>query len=271
MQRQLRRRLARDLAIGLRRLFRPDRRRRSACRRRPVRGCGCRAAASRAAARRIRCAMRSPPPLPKICSSWPHFEQMCVAMFSTMPSTGTSTFSNIFSALARVEQRDVLRRRHDDRAGHRHALAQRQLDVAGSRRQIDDQVIQIDPVRFVEQLRQRLRDHRTAPDHRRVFLDHEADRHGLDAVRRSSVRCAGRPSNRACPKHPACAECSARRCRHRAGRPWRLRPATRARDSPPSCSCRRRPCPRRPRGYFSRSAAASGPSAPCAHARARSR
>ena len=43
------------------------------------------------------CAMRRPPPAPKMCSSWPQFEQTCVLMFSTMPSTGTSTFWNIRS------------------------------------------------------------------------------------------------------------------------------------------------------------------------------
>ena len=61
-------------------------------------------------------AMRAPPPLPKMGSSWPHFEQTCVPMFSTMPSTGTPTFWNILQSLAGIEQRDVLRRRHDDRA-----------------------------------------------------------------------------------------------------------------------------------------------------------
>jgi hypothetical protein len=44
-------------------------------------------------------AIRWPPPAPKICSTWPQLEQVCNAMFSTMPSTGTSTFSNIRSAL----------------------------------------------------------------------------------------------------------------------------------------------------------------------------
>jgi hypothetical protein len=41
-------------------------------------------------------------------------------------------------ALARVEQRDVLRRGDDHRAGHRHLLRQRELDVAGARRHVDD-------------------------------------------------------------------------------------------------------------------------------------
>ena len=44
-------------------------------------------------------AMRSPPPAPNTCSVWPQFVQVCTAMFSTMPSTGTSTLANICRAL----------------------------------------------------------------------------------------------------------------------------------------------------------------------------
>ena len=44
--------------------------------------------------------------------------------------------------LARVQQRDVLRRGDDHGAGDRHALRQRELDVAGARRHVDDQVIE---------------------------------------------------------------------------------------------------------------------------------
>ena len=34
-----------------------------------------------------------------MCSAWPHFEQMWMLMFSTMPTIGTPTFSNILSPL----------------------------------------------------------------------------------------------------------------------------------------------------------------------------
>ena len=34
-----------------------------------------------------------------MCSSWPHFEQMWIDMFSTMPRIGMPTFSNILSPL----------------------------------------------------------------------------------------------------------------------------------------------------------------------------
>ncbi len=34
-----------------------------------------------------------------MCSAWPHWVQMCTAMFSTTPRIGTPTFSNIFRPL----------------------------------------------------------------------------------------------------------------------------------------------------------------------------
>ena len=76
--------------------------------------------------------------------------------------------------LARVDQRDVLRRGDDHRAGHRHLLRERQLDVAGAGRHVDDQVVEVAPVGVLEQLLERLRHHRPAPHHRRVGVDHES-------------------------------------------------------------------------------------------------
>ena len=92
-------------------------------------------------------------------------------------------------ALARIHQRDVLRRGDDHRAGDRHVLRQRQLDVAGARRQVHHQIIELVPVRLVQQLVQRLGHHRAAPHHRRVLdVDHEADRHRLQAVIRHRLK-----------------------------------------------------------------------------------
>ena len=85
-------------------------------------------------------------------------------------------------ALARVQQGDVLRRGDDDGAGQRHALAQRERDVAGARRHVDQQVVQIPPVGLVEQLIQGLGGHRPAPDHGLVGFDQEADAHHLHTV-----------------------------------------------------------------------------------------
>ena len=45
-----------------------------------------------------------------------------------------------------------------------------------------DQVVEVLPVGVVEQLLQGLGDHRAAPDHRRLLVDQETDRHGLQVV-----------------------------------------------------------------------------------------
>ena len=39
------------------------------------------------------------PPWPKMCSAWPHRLQTWIAMFSTRPTIGTPTFSNILKPL----------------------------------------------------------------------------------------------------------------------------------------------------------------------------
>ena len=56
-------------------------------------------------------------------------------MFSTMPSTGTSTLRNMLRPLRASSERDVLRRRDDDGAGERHLLRHGELRVAGAGRQ----------------------------------------------------------------------------------------------------------------------------------------
>ena len=128
----------------------------------------------------------SPPPAPKMCSSWPQFEQTWVLMFSTMPRIGMLTFSNILRPLRASMQRDVLRRGDDHRAGHRHLLRERELDVAGARRHVDDQVVEVAPVRLAEQLLERLGHHRAAPDHRLLRR--------RSGSRSTSPGCRGRPS-----------------------------------------------------------------------------
>ncbi len=85
-------------------------------------------------------------------------------------------------ALARVEQRDVLRRGDDDRTRDRHLLRQRELDVAGARRQVDHEIVELAPVGLAQQLLERAGDHRAAPYHGRFRVDEEADRHRLYAV-----------------------------------------------------------------------------------------
>src|SRR5262245_22398662 len=85
-------------------------------------------------------------------------------------------------ALARVDERDVLRRRDDDGPGQVDLLRQRQLGVAGPGRKVDDEVVERAPRDVLEELLDRLHDHRPAPDDRLVDVHEEPERHDLDAV-----------------------------------------------------------------------------------------
>src|SRR3954471_1110797 len=81
-----------------------------------------------------------------------------------------------------VGERHALRRRHQDRARHGHALAQAERDVPGAWREIDDQVIDVGPRHFPEELLDHAVQHRSAPDHRRIVGRQEGHRDELDAV-----------------------------------------------------------------------------------------
>ena len=70
--------------------------------------------------------------------------------------------------LARVEQAHLLRRRHDHRARQRDELAERERGVAGARRQVDDEVVELAPLHVAQELGDRAVDQRPAPDDRRI-------------------------------------------------------------------------------------------------------
>ena len=63
-----------------------------------------------------------------------------------------------------VKRRDVLRRGDNNGAGDRYLLGKRELNVTGSRRHIDHQIVEIVPVRLLQEIAQGGGDHRTAPD-----------------------------------------------------------------------------------------------------------
>ena len=60
-----------------------------------------------------------------------------------------------------VGERHLLRRRDDNGAGDRHGLAEAQRDVAGAGRQVDDEVVEVVPPHFAEELLQRAVQHRS--------------------------------------------------------------------------------------------------------------
>ena len=75
-----------------------------------------------------------------------------------------------------------LRRRHDHDLGARQQLAERDGDVAGAGRHVDDERVELAPVDVGEELLERAVQHRPAPHHRRVVVEEEADRHQLQVA-----------------------------------------------------------------------------------------
>ena len=109
--------------------------------------------------------------------------------------------------LAGVGEGHVLGRGDDDRAAHRDALGEGELNVPGARRKVDDEVVDGAPVGVPKKLLEGLGHHRPPPDHRGVLLDEVPDGHGLDAVSgqgmdRALVRGLGPLGD---PEHPGLA------------------------------------------------------------------
>ena len=76
-----------------------------------------------------------------------------------------------------------LRRRHQHGLRARQQLGQTDRDVAGARRHVDQQVVELAPVHVGEELLERLVQHRAAPHDGAVLLHEEADRDALHVVR----------------------------------------------------------------------------------------
>ena len=90
-------------------------------------------------------------------------------------------------ALLRIKQSDVLRSRHNDRARDRHRLRKRQLNITRTRGHIDHQIIELIPIGLHEQLLKCLSNQGTAPDHRFIGIDQEADRRDIQTVSRNRI------------------------------------------------------------------------------------
>ena len=103
-------------------------------------------------------------------------------MFSTKPSTGTATLRNMFRPLRASTSAMSCGVDTITAPAQRHALRQRQLRIAGARRHVDHQHVELAPLHVAQHLFERARHHGAAPDHRRVLVDDVADRHGLETV-----------------------------------------------------------------------------------------
>ena len=103
-------------------------------------------------------------------------------MFSTTPSTGTSTRFHIAMAFSTsmIETSCGVVTMTAPVMGM--SCDQRELRVAGAGRQVDDQVVELAPGDVLQELLEQLVHHRAAPDHRPAALDEEADRDDRHAV-----------------------------------------------------------------------------------------
>ena len=124
-----------------------------------------------------------PPPSPKIVKRSPS-GVVKPDMFSIAPSSSRSNLSGHVGAAFRHRLRRRLRRGDDQELGLGEELGERHRDVAGPRWQVEQQVLQLAPGDVLEELLDRLVQHRPAPDDGGVLLDEEADRHHLDATGR---------------------------------------------------------------------------------------
>ena len=83
---------------------------------------------------------------------------------------------------ARIDEAHVLRRRHDNHPRHAHHLGHRKLRITGTRRQIDDEIVQLSPLNISGKLADELVHHRTSPDDRTVGIREKAHRDHLHSM-----------------------------------------------------------------------------------------
>ena len=91
-------------------------------------------------------------------------------MFSTTPRDLEVDLVRHLGRAARDLLRGRLRRRDDEELRLRQQLRERHRDVAGARRQVDEQEVELAPLDVLEELRERLVEHRPAPDDGGVLL-----------------------------------------------------------------------------------------------------
>ena len=99
-----------------------------------------------------------------------------------MPKQRDMNLAEHGDGLHRVEQGHVLRRADDDRPGERQQLRQRERDVAGARRHVDDQIVERAPLGVAQELRDRAVQHRPAPHDRFARRHEKAHAHHAQAV-----------------------------------------------------------------------------------------
>ena len=95
---------------------------------------------------------------------------------------GNVHFFEHHETLTSVHQSDVLRSRYHYGACQRNFLRQRELNVAGSRGHINDEVVQVFPIGLFQKLLECGNCQRTSPNHRLIRIDEHADGSDLQTV-----------------------------------------------------------------------------------------
>ena len=191
-------------------------------------------------------ATRWPPPVPKTSTISSQCGQGRPDMFSTTPTIFWWVCTAIEPARSATSAAACCGVVTTRISAFGHQLRDGDRDVAGARRQVEQQHVQVAPVDVREELLERAVQHRAAPDHRGVARGEHADRDDLHAVRRrrhDHVLDLGRPAVGA--QHARHA--SGRRCPRRPRRPSGRRPPSPPPGSRSPRTCRRRPCRRPPR------------------------
>src|SRR5215510_1637445 len=81
-----------------------------------------------------------------------------------------------------IDQSQILWRRDNHRALERHLLRHCKLRITGTGRHVDHHDVELAPLYFAQHLGDGRHHHRAAPDHRRFFVDQEANRHHREAI-----------------------------------------------------------------------------------------
>ena len=105
-------------------------------------------------------------------------------MFSTSPRMGTFTLlvHVHVDALARIGECDLLRCGDDDGSCDAEGLDEGEVNVAGARRGVEDEVVEFAPLRFGDELLEGVACHTATPQGGLVGIDKEADGEQFHAV-----------------------------------------------------------------------------------------
>ena len=94
--------------------------------------------------------------------------------------------------LGHIRKGHILWCGHKDASSNRHRLRQRELCIRGSRRQVNDEIVEVAPLHVAQELLNRATDKGAAPNDRLTLGDEELNGDDLDAVALDRLDLAAR-------------------------------------------------------------------------------